>query len=171
MNWFKFLKLPWARKRRDITLFPPFWLLDIKILEAREDWRHVEIQLPLSFFNRHGGGAMFGGAQACLADPIPALACARIFPGYAVWTRDLSLDFQAPGSTNLTLRFDMDPAQEAQIRTELDRRGRATPTFELGFYLADGSCCTKIRNTVAIRPKGYQKPTQASISNPPINVK
>jgi len=114
---------------------------------------------------------MFGGAQACLADPIPALACARIFPGYAVWTRDLSLDFQAPGTTDLTLRFDMDPAQEAQIRAELDRRGRATPTFEMGFYLADGNRCTKIRNTVAIRPNGYKKPTQSKGSRPAITIK
>lgn len=171
MNWLRFLKLPGARKRRDITLFPAFWLLDIKILEAQKDWRHVKIHMPLNFFNRHAGGAMFGGAQACLADPIPAMACSRIFPGYAVWTRDLTLDFQEPGTTDLTLRFDMDPEQEQQIRAELNRRGRATPTFELGYYLADGSCCTTIRNTVAIRPKGYRKPSRSDVSGPPIAVK
>lgn len=168
MNWLKFLKLPGARKRRDITLFPAFWLMDIDILKAQKDWRHIEIRLPLNFFNRHGGGAMFGGAQASLADPIPAMACARIFPGYSVWTRDLTMDFRAPGTTDLTLRFDMDPDQEAQIRKELARRGRATPSFELGYYLADGTCCTVIRNTVAIRPKGYQKPSISSTTGPPI---
>lgn len=171
MNWLKFLRLPGARKRRDITLFPAFLLLDIKILEAQSDWRHIEIRLPLNFFNRHAGGAMFGGAQASLADPIPAMACARIFPGYSVWTRDLTLDFREPGTTDLTLRFDMDPEQEAQIKTELSRRGRATPTFELGFYLADGTCCTIIHNTVAIRPKGYRKSAKSGTSGPPITVK
>jgi acyl-coenzyme A thioesterase PaaI-like protein len=171
MSWLRFLKLPGARKRRDVTLFPAFWLMDINILEQQKDWRHVEICLPLNFFNRHGGGAMFGGAQASLADPIPAMACAQIFPGYSVWTRDLTLDFREPGITDLTLRFDMDPAQEAQIREELARRGRATPSFELGYYLADGTCCTIIRNTVAIRPKGYQKLTKTGISGPPITVK
>jgi len=168
MNWTKFLRLPGARKRRDITLFPAFWLMDIKILEEQKDWRHIAIQLPLSFFNRHGGGAMFGGAQASLADPIPAMACARIFPGYSVWTRDLTLDFQLPGTTDLTLRFDMNPEQEAQIRDELKRRGRATPSFQLGYYLADGTCCTLIRNTVAIRPKNYQKSIKSDTSEPPI---
>lgn len=169
MNWLKFLRLPGARKRRDMTLFPAFWLMDISMLEEQNDWRHVEINLPLNFFNRHGGGAMFGGAQASLADPIPAMACVRIFPGYSVWTRGLVLDFQKPGITDLTLRFDMDPAQEAEIKKELERRGRATPTFDLGYYLADGTCCTKIKNTVAIRPKGYQKPNLSGSSGPPVS--
>ena len=31
--------------------------------------------------SRNPGGVMFGGYQAALADPIAALACARVFPG------------------------------------------------------------------------------------------
>jgi hypothetical protein len=102
---------------------------------------------------------MFGGFQACLADPIAALACSRVFPGYSVWTRAMSVDFQKGGSTDLELRFQMDPIQEAAIAEELRQKGRATPTFEYGYYLTDGSLCTLIKNTVAIRPKGYRKAT------------
>ena len=49
--------------------------------------------------------------------------------------------------------------QEAAIRAELAARGRATPTFVYGFHLTDGSLCTRVSNTVAIRPKGYVKAT------------
>lgn len=62
---------------------------------------------------------MFGGAMASLADPIPALACLRLFPGYAVWTRSLKLDFRREARTDLELRFDFDMAIEAFIRQEL----------------------------------------------------
>ena len=51
------------------------------------------------------------------------------------------------------------PDQETAIAAELAEKGRATPTFEYGYYLKDGSLCTLIRNTVAIRPKGYKKAT------------
>ena len=102
---------------------------------------------------------MFGGYQAALADPIAAVSCARVFPGYSVWTRAMCIDFERGGSTDLDLRFDLPAELEAQIRRELETSDRATPTFEYGYHLVDGTRCTVIRNTVAIRPKGYRKAT------------
>lgn len=140
--------------------FPPFWLMGIKVLEISGDWRRVRIKLPLTMISRNAGGNMFGGFQASLADPIPALACIRVFPGYSVWTRSLKLDFRTEGRTDLELRFEFDPKVEEKIRQELDQKGRSTPTFEFGYYLSNGSLCTAIHNTVAIRPRGYKKPDQ-----------
>jgi acyl-coenzyme A thioesterase PaaI-like protein len=150
------LRLLGARKRRDLELFPPWWSLHITILENRDDWRHLRIRLPLTFFTRNLGGHMFGGAQASLADPIAAIACAHLFPDYNVWTRALNLDFSAVGDSDLELRFDFDPVLEEHIRAELAAKGRSTPTFDYGYYRADGMLCTQVRATVAIRPKGYR---------------
>lgn len=159
----RFTRWIWRHKsfsdKRKIQWYPPFFLMRVKVLEIRDNWRHVRFKLPLNTFSKNPGGVMFGGYQACLADPVAALACARVFPGYSVWTRAMSIDFQVGGSTDLELRFDFPPDMEKAIAEELETRGRATPTFEYGFYLADGRCCTVIRNTVAIRPKGYVKAT------------
>lgn len=144
---------------RMLELYPPFWMMRIRVLEISPDWRRVRIRLPLNSISRNPGGVMFGGYQAALADPIPALACARVFPGHAVWTRAMHIDFEIGGSTDLELRFDLDPAIESGVRRELETTGRSTPTFEYGYHLADGVRCTVIRNTVAIRPKGYGKAT------------
>ena len=149
---------------RRLELYPSFAMMRIKVLEIGDGWRRVRIRLPLNSVSRNPGGVMFGGFQACLADPIAAIACSRIFPGYSVWTRAMTVDFQKGGSTDLELRFQMDPVQEAAIAAELKDKGRATPTFEYGYYLADGSLCTFIKNTVALRPKGYKKAT-----TPPAN--
>lgn len=145
--------------KRKIELYPPFFLMRVKVLEIRDNWRYVRMKLPLNTFSRNPGGVMFGGYQAALADPVAALACARVFPGYSVWTRAMEVDFQIGGRSDLELVFEFPPAQEHAIAAELAERGRATPTFEYGFYLADGTLCTRIRNTVAIRPKGYVKAT------------
>ncbi|MDH5370046.1 MAG: hypothetical protein OEW99_08475, partial [Gammaproteobacteria bacterium] len=45
---------------------------------------------------------------------------------------------------------------EQKIKDDLAKKGRSTPTFEYGFYRKDGVRCSKIINTVAIRPRGYQ---------------
>jgi acyl-coenzyme A thioesterase PaaI-like protein len=156
MNLLRLFRLIGAKKRRDVEFFPPWWLLGIRIVENRDNWRHVRIRLPLGFFTRNLGGHMFGGCQASLADPIAAIACAHVFPEYSVWTRAQSLDFRAVGDSDLELRFDFDPEMEARIREELSTTGRSTPVFEFGFYRADGTLCTLVNNIVAIRPKNYR---------------
>ncbi len=158
MGMLRFLaRLKFLPETRRLELYPPFYKMRAKILEASDSWRRVRIRLPLTAFSSNLSGDMFGGWQAALADPIAALACVRVFPGYSVWTRSMSIAFEKPGSTDLELRFEMRPEQERAIAAELKANGRATPTFEYGFYLTDGSQCTRITNTVAIRPRGYAK--------------
>lgn len=149
----------WLSEKRRLELYPPFFFMRIKVLEISDNWRRVRIKLPLNALSKNLSGAMFGGYQAALADPVAALACARVFPGYSVWTRAMTIDFHDGGSTDLELRFEFPLEQERLIADELERRGRATPTFEYGFYLSNGKRCTRIENTVAIRPKGYVKAT------------
>lgn len=155
----KLARQHWISPRKRLEWYPPFLVMRIKVLELSEDWRRVRIRLPLNTFSTNPGGVMFGGYQASLADPIAAISCARVFPEYSVWTRGLTLDFIHGGSTDLELRFELPPQQEEDIRRELEARGRATPTFEYAYYRTDGKLCTRILNTVAIRPKGYTKAT------------
>ncbi len=108
---------------------------------------------------------MFGGFQASLADPIAPLACARIFDDYAVWTRHLSIDFIKPGNTDLELRFDFPKEKEQEIKQQLARKGRSTPSFEYGLYTTDGTLCTKVICVVAIRPRGYLNTTKNTQTN------
>ena len=84
---------------RMLELYPPFLFMRIKVLEMDRDWRRVRIRLPLNAISRNPGGVMFGGFQAALADPIAALACARVFPGYSTWTRAMQIDFEHGGIT------------------------------------------------------------------------
>jgi acyl-coenzyme A thioesterase PaaI-like protein len=150
----------WLSPARRLECAAQFRALAIRVLSLEHDWRRLRILLPLAGANRNPGGSMFGGAVAALADPIPALSCNRVFPGHAVWTRDMRLDFRREGRTDLELRFVLEPQQEAQIAAELARRGRSTPTFKFGFWDATGRLCVQVENTVAIRPTGYRPPTR-----------
>jgi hypothetical protein len=147
-----------------LELYPPFRPMRIKVLEIAEGWRSVRILLPLNAMSRNPGGVMFGGYQAALADPIAALACARVFPGYSVWTRAMNISFDHGGNSDLEMRFSLTPEQEAAIRMDLEREGRSTPSFEYGYFRKDGVRCTTIRNTVAIRPRGYKRATSPPAS-------
>ena len=146
----------WLTDRQKIEWYPAFWLLRPKVIELSSGWRKIRIRLPHSWIATNTGGSLFGGFQACLADPVAAMSCLQCFPGHAVWTRSLSLDFKHEGLTDLELRFEMTEKQEQQIRLELQERGRSSPEFEYGYYLTDGTLCTSIRAKIAIRPSGYK---------------
>jgi acyl-coenzyme A thioesterase PaaI-like protein len=150
---------------RLLELYPPFRPMHIKVLEISAGWRSVRILLPLNAMSRNPGGVMFGGYQAALADPIAALACARVFPGFSVWTRAMAISFDHGGNSDLEMRFALTPEHEQAIRMELERDGRSTPTFEYGYTRKDGVRCTVIRNTVAIRARGYKRATTPPASS------
>jgi hypothetical protein len=154
-NLYLLSKLGCLSARRRFELYPPFLLMRVKVLELADDWSMARIRLPLNWVSANAAGNMFGGYQACLADPVPALACLKRFPGYRVATQRLSLDFIRTGNSDLILQFDFPPAQAQAIAAELDSHGRATPCFEMRYLRADGQICTRIKNSVAIRPQGY----------------
>lgn len=142
--------------KRRLEWYPPFWLMGVKVLELDPEWKHVRLRLPLTMLSRNMGDAMFGGYQAAASDPIAALACAKRFPGHEIWTRHHCVDFKYEGNSHLELRFEFSEEIENQIRAELASKGRSNPSFEYGFYRTDGVCCTLIKSTVAIRPRGYR---------------
>ena len=149
--------LNFISEEKRLALWPAWWMMRIKVTSLENNWRKVRITLPLTWISKNMGGSMFGGFQASLADPIAPLACGKVFDDYHVWTRKLSVDFRLPGSSDLELRFDFPPEKEQEIREELERRGRSTPTFTYGLYRTDGVMCTHVECVVAIREKGYVK--------------
>ena len=152
-------KCSFLSERKRLEWYPPFWLMRIKVLSLSSDWRHISLRLPLNAFSRNMGDCMFGGYQTALADPIAALACNRVLNRqYNVWTRHQEVDFRHVGNSDLELRFDFNEDIEKQIHIDLNNKGRSTPTFEYGFYRADGVKCTHIKNTVAIRAADYKPP-------------
>jgi len=141
--------------RRRFEWYPPCFLMRVKVIELAQDWSMARIRLPLNWLSANAAGNMFGGYQASLADPMPALACLRKFPGYRVATRKLALDFIRVGNSSLILHFDFDAQAEHDIRQSLEEHGHATPCFTMTYVREDGQVCTRIKNTVAIRPQGY----------------
>lgn len=153
-------RMSFFSERRRLEWYLPFWLMRVKVIRLAEDWREVRLRLPLNWWSANAAGNMFGGYQASLADPVPALACLNRFPGYRVATRHMEVAFDRVGNSDLELHFDFPPHLQRKIETELREEGRSTPSFEMKYIRQDGKVCTIIRNTVAIRPAGYIGPRE-----------
>jgi acyl-coenzyme A thioesterase PaaI-like protein len=148
-------KMGFLSESRRFSWWPPFWMMRVKVLELAKNWTHVRIKLPLTWISANAAGNMFGGFQANLADPVPAIACVKLFPGYRVATKKLEIDFLRVGNSDLVLHFDFSDEKIKQIQQELEEHGRTTPCFEMTYVRDDGEICACIKNTIAIRPRGY----------------
>ena len=145
----------WLSDSRLLELYPPFALDayqgagDRRRLAARAHPPAAERDLAQSWWRdvRRLPGP--------LADLIPALACARVFPGYAVWTRAMNIDFEH-GGTDLELRFELPPEQGADPR-RARRAGPLDPGLRLRLPPTD-ALHARVLNTVAIRPRGLATP-------------
>lgn len=165
-NILKFLKrIPFVSEKKALEWYPPFFFMRVKVLEIKDNGKLVRLKLPLTVLSKNMGNSMFGGYQAALADPIAAIICARRFPGHEVWTRSQTIDFQHEGNSDLELRFEFSDEIENKIKDDLVIKGRSTPVFEYGFYRKDGVRCSKVINTVAIRPSGYQQKREIQNKN------
>ena len=155
-------KMPFLSARKRLEWYPPFFFMRAKFVVLEEDWAKVVIRLPLNAFSKNMGGSMYGGYMASLADPIAALACVKRFPDYSVWTRGMNIDFMIPGNSDLELRFEFDEEIYQKILKDIEETGRSTPTFEYGYYRADGKMCAKVINKVAIRPDNFSPESQSA---------
>lgn len=148
-------KMSFLSEARRLAWYPPFWMMRIRVEELADDWSRARIRLPLTWISANMGGNIFGGFQANLADPIPAIALAKRFHGYRIMTKNLEVEFIRVGNSDLILHFDFSEEFEQSIRRELEENGRANPCFEMKYVREDGQIASIVRNTMAIRPKGY----------------
>ena len=72
----------------------------------------------------------------------------------------MRIDFIREGNSDLELRIEFDDNLFLQIQQELEHGGRSTPTFHYALYRSDGEICSKVSNTVAIRPANYKSTKQ-----------
>jgi len=142
-----------------LELYPPFLFMGVKIPEVSKDNRKLRATMPLRWYARNIHGTMFGGFMCALADPLPALMCARIFPNLEVWTKACCVEFIRPAKGLLILDIEITEQDVAIIGKELDEKGKITYAFEFSFRDKKGEEIAKVKNTVFLRKLKPRKST------------
>lgn len=141
------------RDLKMLELYPPFLFMGIKVREVSPDHRHLRVELPFRWYSKNIHGTMFGGLLAAVADPMPAMMCAQIFPEIEVWTKGFSIDFLRPGTGKLTLKIDIEDEQVEEIRAALGAKSSTLQTFHFSFWDEAGREIARVANTVFLRER------------------
>ncbi len=134
-------------ERRLLQIYPPFLFMGVKILKLADDYRFVDVHLPLRWYGSNMHGTMFGGWLAAVSDPFAALLCAKRYSDVVVWTKSQQIEFKRPARTDVHFRVEISDAIHSQILRDLETQGRSNPIFEYELKDKDNRTVARVRNT------------------------
>lgn len=157
-----------ARFLRLMSAYPPFLGAGVRIRKVAPDLSRVEVELPLTSWNRNFVGTQFGGSLYAMCDPFFMLMLMeRLGPAYVVWDRAASIEFLRPGRGTVRAVFELPPARVAEIRAAADAGEKVLPRFEVSVVDGAGETVARVEKTLYVRRRRVEQaeatPAEASV--------
>src|SRR4051794_8480883 len=118
--------------RRFIRLYPPYLGAGVRVTHIAADFRRVEVEMPLRFYNRNYVGTHFGGSLYSMVDPFYMLMLINILgPDYIVWDKAANIRFKRPGKGVMKAVFELTEEKIAEIRAAANTQPKVEPLFQV----------------------------------------
>ena len=143
-----------ARLIRRINWYPPYLGMGIRVTDYNDDFTRFVVELRARWYNRNLFGTHFGGALYAMADPffvfIVAMTLGR---HYIVWDKSAGIEFLKPATGTITGVFEISPERLAEIKADVDVRGKNTYHFEVDLTDESGQTVARVSKEVYVRAK------------------
>src|SRR5215472_9708991 len=140
--------------RRFIRLYPPYLGAGVRVTHLAADFRRIEVEMPLRFYNRNYVGTHFGGSLYSMVDPFYMLMLINILgPDYIVWDKAASIRFKKPGKGVMKAAFHLSEEQIAEIRAAADTLPKVEPQFLVVIKDAEDNVVAEIDKLLYVRRK------------------
>lgn len=137
-----------------LNLYPPYWGTGIRVVRVSPDYRAVDVEMPLRFYNRNYVGTHFGGSLSAMVDPFFMLMLLQILGrDYIVWDRSSFLEFLRPGRGRVRAEFRIGESFLAEIRRRTADGEKFLPELTVDILGEDGDPVARAVKTLYIRRK------------------
>lgn len=111
--------------RRLANLWSPFRGAGIKIRHVAPDYRLIDVEMRLCWFNKNYVGTHFGGSLYAMTDPfLMMMLINNLGPNYIVWDKAAKIDFKKPGRGTVRVRFQLGADEIQHIKSTSDAQGK-----------------------------------------------
>ncbi len=138
------------------NLLFPFRGAGIKIVHASSDYRRVEVEMRLTWFNRNYVGTHFGGSLYALTDPFYMMMLINnLGSDYIVWDKAAKIDFIKPGRGTVRAVFTLTKSDIENIKSTADKQGKYI--FDKNVEVLDeaGEVVALVVKTLYVRNKSW----------------
>jgi hypothetical protein len=140
--------------QRWVNLYPPYLGAAVRVTRISDDFRNVEVEMPLRFYNRNYVGTHFGGSLYSMCDPFYMLMLINILgPEYIVWDKAATIRFKKPGKGMMKATFQLTEEQIAEIRAAAEIQSKVEPQFQVVIKDAEGNVVAEIDKLLYVRKK------------------
>jgi hypothetical protein len=140
--------------RRGVSLYPPYLGAGVRVTHIADDFRRIEVEMPLRFYNRNYFGTHFGGSLYLMCDPFYVLMLANILgPDYIVWDKAATIRFKKPGKGVMKATFELTEERIAEIRAAAETQPKVEPLFHVLVKDAEGSVVAEVDKLLYIKKK------------------
>ncbi len=139
---------------RRLNLYPPFLGAGIRVRRISEDFRTIDVEMPLRFWNRNYVGTHFGGSLYSMCDPFfMVMLIENLGPDYIVWDKAATIRFKKPGKGVMKATFNLPPEKIEEIRSQADFQAKVEPQFQVVVTDAEGNVVAEVDKLLYVKKK------------------
>jgi len=140
--------------RRFINLWPPLLFAGIRVRHADENFRDIEVELKLRWWNRNSMGTAFGGSLFAMTDPFYMLMLQQnLGPTYIIWDQAAEIAFLSPGRGTVRARFTLTKPIIDDILSATASGQKYLPEFSVDITDKAGTLIARVKRVIYIRKK------------------
>lgn len=140
--------------RRFINLWPPFLGAGIRVTRLQPDWRAIDVEMKLRFWNTNFVGTHYGGSLYSMTDPFYMLMLIEnLGRDYIVWDKSASIRFRKPGKGKMRASFRLTEDEIESIRQQLQSREKVEPAFRVEVRDESGELVAEVQKLLHVRRK------------------
>jgi hypothetical protein len=137
-----------------LNLYPPFLGAGIRIRRLQSDWKAIDVEMRLRFWNSNYVGTHFGGSLYSMTDPFYMLMLIEnLGRDYIVWDKSATIRFRKPGRGKMRTEFRLTDAQLDEIRFKLQAQEKIEPTFMVQVRDEFGDLVAEVEKVLHVRKK------------------
>ena len=151
-----------------LNLYPPFLGAGIHVTRLQADWKAIDVEMKLRFWNANYVGTHFGGSLYSMTDPFYMLMLIEnLGREYIVWDKSAAIRFRKPGKGKMRAEFRLADGQIDEIRSKLQTQEKIEPVFLVEVRDESGALVAEVEKVLHVRKKesGNSKSIPAAIGS------
>jgi hypothetical protein len=150
-----YLKSLWkCHIRTFLNVWPPLLGAGIRIKRLSSDWRAIDVEMKLRWWNRNYVGTHYGGSLYSMADPFYMLMLIEnLGKNYIVWDKAASIRFRKPGRDTVFASFRLSEEQIGEIKHALNSEEKIERVFQVEIKDKSGNVIAQVEKLLHIRRK------------------
>jgi hypothetical protein len=139
---------------RLINFWPPYFGAGVRVGKISADFRRIEVEMKLRFWNKNYVGTQFGGSLYSMVDPFFALMLMEnLGRDYVIWDKAASIRFKKPGKGRVRATFTLEQSQIDSIKAQAHSEDKVEPRFQVQILDESGDVVAEVEKVLSVRHK------------------